>query len=102
MLIGTLTIQINLHGIGSLKDKRKIVKSAVERLRSRFNASVSEVDAQDSKQVAVIGAAVVANEGSFIDKQLDTIINFLQNDGRFYLGKIEREIFTSNHDHTFF
>ena len=102
MTIGLLTIILHLHGIDSLKAKRRIVKSAVERLRSRFNVSASEVDAQDSKQAAVIGAAVVANEGGFVDKQLDTIINFLQNDGRFYLGKIEREIFTSNHDHTFF
>ena len=95
MTIGLLTIIFHLHGIDSLKAKRKIVKSAVERLRSRFNASVAEVDAQDSKQVAVIGISVVANDGSFIDKQLDTIINFIQNDGRFYVGKIEREIFTS-------
>ncbi len=102
MTIGLLTIIFHLHGVDSLKGKRKIVKSAVERLRSRFNASVAEVDAQDSKQAAVIGIAVVANEGSFVHKQLDTIINFIQNDGRFYVGKIEREIFTSNHDHTFF
>ena len=102
MTIGLLTIIFHLHGIDSLKAKRKIVKSAVERLRSRFNASVAEVDAQDSKQIAVIGIAVVANESSFVHKQLDTIINFIQNDGRFYVGKIEREIFTSNHDRTFF
>lgn len=102
MTIGLLTIILHLHGVDSLKAKRKIVKSAVERLRSRFNVSASEVDAQDSKQVAVIGIAVVANEGGFVHKQLDTIINFIQNDGRFYVGKIEREMFTSNHDHTFF
>jgi uncharacterized protein len=102
MTVGLLTIIIHLHGIDSLKGKRKIIKSAVERLRSRFNASVSEVDAQDSKEVAVIGAAVVSNEGSFVDKQLDTIVNFIQNDGRFYVGKIEREIFASNHDQTYF
>jgi len=94
MIAGLLTIQIHLHGIGSLKDKRRIVKSLVGRIKARFNFSVAEVAAHDSKAQAVIGLAVVANEGAFVNKQLDTVINFVQKDGRFYVGKIEREIFS--------
>ena len=96
MLVGTLTIQIHLHGIGSLKDKRKIVKSLIGRVKSRFNFSISEVDANDSKSLAVIGLAVVSNEHTFIEKQLDTVLNFINGDGRFYTGKVDREIFSSN------
>ncbi len=92
-----MTIQIHLHGIGSLKDKRRIVKSLIGRLKSRFNFSVSEVAAHDSKDLGVIGLAVVSNDNVFINKQLDTVINFVNADGRFYVGKIEREIFSSNH-----
>ena len=98
MLVGLLTIHIHLQGIDSLKGKRKIVKSLIERLRSRFNASVSEVAAQDSKQLAVAGIAVVSNSGSHLDEQLDKITNFIVNDGRFYVGKINRETFTSDDD----
>ena len=97
MLVGTLTIQIHLHGIGSLKDKRKIIKSLIGRLKSRFNFSVAEVDANDSKSLAVIGLAVVSNEHTFIEKQLDTVLNFVNADGRFYTGRIDREIFSSNY-----
>lgn len=93
MIVGLLTIQIHLHGIGSLKDKRRIVKSLIGRIKARFNFSAAEVAAQDSKAQAVIGLAVVANETQFVNKQLDTLINFVQRDGRFYIGKIEREIF---------
>jgi len=96
MVAGLLKIQIHLHGIGSLKDKRRIVKSLIGRIKAKFNFSVAEVDAHDSKAQAVIGLAVVANEKPFIDKQLDTVINFVQRDGRFYIGKIEREIFSFN------
>lgn len=96
MIVGLLTVTIHLQGIDSLKDKRRIVKSAVERLRSRFNASVSEITAHDNKRLAVIGISVVSNAGSHLDEQLDTIVNFIVNDGRFYVGKIDREIFTSN------
>ena len=44
----------------------------------------------------VIGLAVVANEGGFVNKQLDTVINFINGDGRFYVGQIQREIFSQN------
>lgn len=96
MVVGLLTIHIHLHGIGSLKGKRGIVKSLIERLRNRFNASVAEIAAQDSKQLAIVGVAVISNEGPHLDEQLDKIINFIVNDGRFYVGQIHRETFTSN------
>jgi uncharacterized protein YlxP (DUF503 family) len=96
MTVGLLTITIHLHGIGSLKDKRGIVKSLVGRIKSRFNFSVAEIEAQDSKAQAIIGLAVVANEGDFVNKQMDTVINFVNGDGRFYVGRIDREIFSHN------
>jgi uncharacterized protein len=98
MLAGLLTVYIHLECVGSLKGKRSIVKSLVERLRSRFNASVAEIAAQDSTRLAVVGVAVISNDGSHLDEQLDKIVNFIVNDGRFYVGQIQRETFTSNHD----
>jgi uncharacterized protein YlxP (DUF503 family) len=94
MLIGVMTAQMYMHGITSLKAKRSIVKSVIGRLRSRFNISVSEVDQQDTKTSAVIGIAVVSNDARFIDQQLDAVLNFMRNDGRFYLGQVERETFS--------
>lgn len=96
MLVGVLKVQIHLHGIGSLKDKRKIVKSVIGRVKSRFNFSVSEVESHDSKAQAVIGFAAVSNDSVFINQQIDTVLNFIQADGRFYVGQINREIFSSN------
>lgn len=93
MTIGSLIIQIPLPGISSLKDKRRIVKSVIERLSSRFNVSVSEVAAHNSHRIAVIGLAVVANEGAFVHQQLDSILQFIRQDNRIVAGKIEREIF---------
>ena len=94
MIIGVMKAQIHMEGITSLKGKRGIVKSVIGRLKSRFNVSVSEVDHQDQKRSAVIGIALVSNETRFIDQQFDAIINFMQRDGRFYLGHIERETFS--------
>jgi hypothetical protein len=82
--------------VSNLKQKRGIVKSLVQRLRNRFNASVSEIDNHDSKQKAVVGIAVVSNQTSHIHQQLDNIIKFASADGRFFIGKTEREIFSSD------
>ena len=93
MIVGVMKAQMHLNGLTSLKQKRSIVKSLKERLKSRFNISIAEVDHQDNKTCAVIAIALVSNDTSFINQQFDTIINFMQKDGRFYLGKIERETF---------
>ncbi len=95
MLIGVLEAHLNLSGVTSLKGKRSIIKSLMGRIKSRFNVSISEVDHQDSKSVAVLGLAIVSNDARFLDQQLDTILDFMRNDGRFFLGRIERETFGS-------
>ena len=94
MIIGMMTAHISLPGVTSLKGKRSVVKSLIGRLKSRFNISIAEVDHQDNKTRAVIGIAIVSNEGRFIDQQFDSIIEFMRNDGRFILGQIKREKFS--------
>ena len=51
----------------SLKDKRKIVKSLIEKLRARFNASVAEVDHHELWQRATIAIARVTPDRKDID-----------------------------------
>jgi uncharacterized protein YlxP (DUF503 family) len=94
MFVGVMTAQMHMHGITSLKEKRSIVKGMIGRLQSRFNVSVSEVEHQDSRTLAVLGMAVVSNDSQFVNQQLDAIVNFMRNDGRFYLGQVEREVFS--------
>ncbi len=94
MIVGVITAHLSMQGVTSLKGKRSIVKSVIGRLKSRFNVSISEVDHQDSKTSAVIAMAIVSNEARFIDQQFDALINFMRNDGRFYLGQVERETFS--------
>ena len=95
MIVGVMKIQLHLHGLSSLKEKRSIVKSVIGRLKSRFNISIAEVDHNDSKNSAIIAVTMVSNETSLIDQQFDTVTGFMQKDGRFYLGQIERETFSA-------
>jgi uncharacterized protein len=92
MFTGLMTVQMHLHGLNSLKDKRSIVKSLIERLRGRFNVSVAEVADNDSRSSAVIGIAVVSNDKTHAATQLDVVERFIRGDGRFGVGPTEREV----------
>jgi len=62
----------------SLKDKRKVCRSLVDKTRQRFNVSVAEVGSQDLHQTLTIGIAVVSGEASHAEQSLDTIIRFME------------------------
>ncbi len=65
MVIGVLTLELRLPGNGSLKGKRGILKPLMARLRRDFNVSVSEVDAQDVWQRAVVGVACISPSADY-------------------------------------
>jgi len=74
----------------SLKDKRQVCRSLVDKTRQRFNASVSEVDTQEMHQTLTIGIAVVSSDFSHVERSLDEIIRFLENHTEAELVNVER------------
>jgi hypothetical protein len=65
MVIAICTLELNIPGAASLKDKRQIVKSVIARLRNEFNVSVAEVDRLDSWQTAVLAAVTVSSDREY-------------------------------------
>lgn len=92
MIIATAEMELHLYDVYSLKDKRSIVKSLIERVRSKFHVSIAEVSYLDVWQQAGIGFACVANERKQAEKQRDHIIRFIEQNERYEVGKIYREI----------
>ena len=84
-------MELSLEGAFSLKDKRQIVKSIIERLKARYNASIAEVDLNDTWKNAVIGVSCVSNDAKHIDSMLNNIVNFVENDGRAVLFNYNTE-----------
>jgi len=76
-LSATLTLYIS-HAT-SLKDKRQVRRSLVDKTRQRFNASIAEVDTQDVLQTLTIGVAVVSGEAGQARLLLDEIVRFMEN-----------------------
>lgn len=72
MTVGILRISMAVPA-ETLKEKRSIVKSVIERLRNRFNASVAEIDDLDTPGRTTIAAACVSNEAKHTDRQLQAM-----------------------------
>jgi len=77
MIVGLLTLDLHIPEANSLKSKRMVIKSLTERIKQKFNVSVSEVDANDLWQRSIIGIALVANETQIINKVFEKIKNML-------------------------
>jgi uncharacterized protein YlxP (DUF503 family) len=77
MAMGILTIQIQLPGCKSLKEKRSRLKPLIARLHREYNISVAELYQQDVWDEATIGCAMISNEHQFLQKSLQTIVTWL-------------------------
>ena len=64
MIVAVAIIELHIPAAASLKDKRRVVKSLVERLHQRLRVSVAETALHDLHQRAEIGIAVVARSDS--------------------------------------
>jgi uncharacterized protein len=79
MTVGIARVTFMMHGNQSLKDKRRVVKSLVEKSRHRFNVSVAEVADQDVYQRATLGVAVIGSDGRVLNSLLDRIVDFMNS-----------------------
>lgn len=78
MQVGACVVTLHLPAARSLKDKRQVVRSLTERLRRTFNVAVAEVEEQDTWQTAVLGLAVVSNDAGHAHRQLDRIVEAIE------------------------
>jgi uncharacterized protein YlxP (DUF503 family) len=65
--------------VNTLKEKRMVVKSIVEKTRHKFNISVAEVEEQDIHRTAVIGFAFVTNDAVLAEKIADNVLSYIEN-----------------------
>jgi uncharacterized protein len=89
--VGILAVELHFPEAGSLKGKRKYVKSAKAQLQQRFGASVAEVDHHDLWQRAGLTIACVARRHSELQQLLDGAERYLAGQ-EWELVRVEREI----------
>jgi uncharacterized protein YlxP (DUF503 family) len=77
MVVGMCRIVLSLPWNDSLKGKRSVVKSILERSRARFHVAAAEVDDLDAHRRATLGFAVVSNDGRHARSLLDKLVGFV-------------------------
>ncbi len=75
MRVAVLRMDLYLPGINSLKEKRRLLQSLIDKIDNDFNVSISEVDNQDLWQRSVVAVASVSSELSQLEQIFASIIN---------------------------
>ncbi|MFO7952093.1 MAG: DUF503 domain-containing protein [Bacillota bacterium] len=81
MRVAICVMELHIPGTTSLKAKRQVTKSLVQRLRNKFNVSVTETGNQDLWQKMELGMAVVCHNGAGADSVMEKIFNYVELDG---------------------
>lgn len=93
MIIGSLALELFIPTSHSLKDKRSVVKSILQRLRNEFNVSTAEVGQQDRWQIAELGVVCVSSDRQYARRQLEAVIEWLyQNRPDLDISRAEIEL----------
>ncbi len=92
MFIGACTIYLTAEWVTSLKEKRMVVKSIIEKSKHKFNISIAEVDRQDIHQSIVIGFACVSNEAAHVDQMMNRVIDYIEDNTDAVVDRVETEI----------
>jgi uncharacterized protein YlxP (DUF503 family) len=98
MFIGVLRLTFHIPAARSLKEKRSVVRKFRDKVRARFDVSVSEVDEKDVHQRAVFGVAVVSGDASVCDAVLEQVARVAETQQDAVLTQRETEVITVGED----
>lgn len=77
MNVGVCRLSLRLHGVRSLKEKRRISRSLVAQVSNKFNVAIAEVDDNDLWQRLTLGICCVSNSASHADETLESVVRFI-------------------------
>lgn len=92
MIIATGKVYLYANWVHSLKEKRSIVKSIIDKVKHRFNVSIAEVENLDMHQSIVIGIACVSNSAKHSNSCIQYVIEYIEQNTDAVLENIETEI----------
>lgn len=79
MIVGVATVELQVPGSASLKDKRQVVRSITARVRNAYNVSIAEVDHLDSWQRVTLGLSCVSGDAAYAHGLLERVVQFIES-----------------------
>lgn len=92
MIIGICTCEIFIFNANSLKSKRSVVKSIIEKSKNRFNISIAEVGENDKWQKSIIAFSTISNNQKIVEETIEKVINLFDSYSEIEIINIKREI----------
>lgn len=92
MIIGICTCEIFIFNANSLKSKRSVVKSIIEKSKNRFNISIAEVGDNDKWQKSIIAISTISNEQKIVEETIEKVIKFFDSYSEIEIISIKREL----------
>lgn len=92
MIVASQTWELSLPGCSSLKEKRAVIRSMRDRLRSKFNVSVAETGLQDVHARGELSIAIVTNDRRLATSILDKTDQFVESLGIAVIVRVDREL----------
>jgi len=92
LIIGLLTLELFFSQSGSLKDKRRLLKSIIDQIKSRFNVSVAEAGEQDRWQISLLAVVTVSNDSAHVNSILSSVEGFVERMGKAEILSVKTEL----------
>lgn len=94
MKILVMEIKIRVSFVNSLKEKRMILRSIKEKVKNKFNVSISEVDSQDNHKLITLGISSVSSEKDLLSNLKEKIIDYIEGNFEGEIIEVYEEIET--------
>jgi uncharacterized protein YlxP (DUF503 family) len=81
MVVGSLSVSLRLHGVRSLKEKRRPRRMLCDSIRSRFKVAAGEVADQDTWDLLTLGFSTVGPERGPVEQVLRAVLEHIEGTG---------------------
>jgi uncharacterized protein len=93
VIVGVLQVELSIEGAHSLKEKRHVLKSLLDRVRREHGVAAAEVGDQDTWNRAVVGMAFVSNDARHAQSHLQKVLNRLEREREASVLDSQLEVF---------
>ena len=92
MLVATMELCLRLHGCRSLKDKRRVLRSLLQKSRQDLHVSAAETGDHDLWGNAVIGVAAVTADADLAQSILQRVLDLYEDHPQVEVESVYREL----------
>ena len=89
MYLISAVVTLHIPQANSLKDKRQVAKSLIDRIRRKFNVSIAEVDTQDVHRTLTLGIAAVSGSNTHVQNAMDEVVRYIEDNADAELVSVE-------------